>query len=52
MFVFVFTTLFSWVEWRAAGRIGRGLLRTLAVAVLSSAFISWLFESVFLVRLP
>jgi len=52
VFVFVFTTLFSWREWRAAGRIGRGLLRTLAVAVLSSAFISWLFESVFLVRLP
>jgi hypothetical protein len=52
VFVFVFTTLFSWAEWRAAGRVARGLAQTLAVAVLASAFISWLFESVFLVRLP
>ena len=43
--------LFSWGEWRAAGRVARGLLQTLAVAVCASAFISWLFESVFLVRL-
>ena len=34
------------------GRVARGLLQTLAVAVCASAFISWLFESVFLVRLP
>ena len=52
VFIFVFTTLFSWREWRAAGRIGRGLAQTGVVAVLASAFISWLFESVFLVRLP
>ena len=52
VFVFVFTALFSWNEWRAAGRVGRGLLQTALVAVLSSVFISWLFESVFLVRLP
>jgi hypothetical protein len=52
VFIFVFTTLFSWREWRGAGRTGRGLLQTLAVAVLASACISWLFESVFLVRLP
>ncbi len=52
VFVFVFTTLFSWAEWRAAGRVARGLAQTLAVAVVASAFISWLFESVFLVRLP
>ena len=52
VFIFVFTTLFSWTEWRAAGRVVRGLLQTLAVAVCASAFISWLFESVFLVRLP
>ncbi len=36
----------------AAGRVARGLVQTLAVAVGASAFISWLFESVFLVRLP
>jgi len=52
IFIFVFTTLFSWAEWQAAGRVARGLLQTLAVAVGASAFISWLFESVFLVRLP
>ena len=52
VFIFVFTTLFSWAEWRASGRVARGLAQTLAVAVGASAFISWLFESVFLVRLP
>lgn len=52
VFIFVFTTLFSWTEWRATGRVARGLAQTLAVAVCASAFISWLFESVFLVRLP
>jgi Ca2+/Na+ antiporter len=52
VFIFVFTALFSWREWRAAGRTARGVAQTLAVAVLASAFISWLFESVFLVRLP
>jgi putative tricarboxylic transport membrane protein len=52
VFIFVFTTLFSWAEWHAAGRVARGLAQTLAVAVGASAFISWLFESVFLVRLP
>jgi len=52
VFIFVFTTLFSWAEWHAARRIGRGLLQTAMVAVLASVFISWLFESVFLVRLP
>ena len=52
VFIFVFSALFSWREWRAARRVGRGLAQTLAVAVLASALISWLFESVFLVRLP
>jgi hypothetical protein len=52
VFIFVFTTLFSWAEWRATGRAVHSLAQTLAVAVLASAFISWLFESVFLVRLP
>jgi hypothetical protein len=51
-FIFVFTTLFSWSDWRATGYVRRGLAQTLAVAVLASLFVSWLFESVFLVRLP
>ena len=52
IFIFVFITLFSWREWRAAGRVARGLMQAAAVAVGASVFISWLFESVFLVRLP
>ena len=52
VFIFAFTTLFSGAEWRADGRVMRGLALTLAVAVCASAFIAWLFESVFLVRLP
>jgi len=52
IFIFVFISLFSWCEWRAAGRVARGLLQAAAMAVGASAFISWLFESVFLVRLP
>ncbi len=52
VFVFVFTSIFSWSDWRAQQRLGRGLAQTLVVAVAASAFISWLFESVFLVRLP
>ena len=51
-FIFLFTTVFSWTVWRAEGRIARGLLTTLLIAVAASALISWLFESVFLVRLP
>ena len=51
-FVFVFTSVFSWPTWRAEQRIVRGLVQTLIVAVLAALAISWLFESVFLVRLP
>ena len=52
VFVFVFTALFSWSSWRAEGRVGRGLAQTLAIAVVACVLISWLFERVFLVRLP
>jgi hypothetical protein len=52
VFIFVFTTVFSWTAWRADGRILRGLLVTLVVAAVAATFIAWLFESVFLVRLP
>ena len=51
-FIFLFVTVFSWSQWRAAGNIPRKLLVTLVIAVFTSAAISWLFESVFLVRLP
>ena len=52
VFIFVFTTLFSLRDWRASGRVRRGLVQTAAIAAGASVFISWLFESVFLVRLP
>lgn len=52
VFVFLFTTVFSWSQWRIEGRIARKLLITLVIAVVSSSVISWLFESVFLVQLP
>ncbi len=52
LFIFIFTSVFSWRLWRTAGRTASSLARTAAVAVLASGAISWLFESVFLVRLP
>lgn len=51
-FIFVFTTLFSLPLWRAERRVARGVAQTLAIAVAAAALIAWLFESVFLVRLP
>jgi len=51
-FILVFVAVFSWAQWRAEGRLGRGLGVTLLIALASSGLISWLFESVFLVRLP
>ncbi len=51
-FIFIFTTAFSWTQWQAEKRLLRGLATALAVALAASLLISWLFESVFLVRLP
>ncbi len=52
VFVFAFATVFGWSRWKAAGRLGRGLLQAGTIAVIATALIAWLFESVFLVRLP
>lgn len=52
VFIVVFTSAFSWPVWREQRRVVAGLVQTLGTAVLASAFVSWLFESVFLVRLP
>jgi len=52
LFIFAFVAAFSWTTWRAERRIARALVQTLGVAIAASGFISWLFESVFLVRLP
>ena len=52
LFIFVFTAAFSWKTWRAQGRVMRGAAQAAAVALLAAGSIAWLFESVFLVRLP
>lgn len=52
IFIAAFTAAFRWREWRAESRIARGLAETTAIAVVSALAIGWLFESVFLVRLP
>jgi hypothetical protein len=51
-FVFLFTTAFSWPQWRAQGSLLRKLPLTLVISLLACFAIAWLFESVFLVRLP
>ena len=52
VFIALFNIVFGWPVWRAEGRIARGVGQALLVAVAASTAISWLFESVFLVRLP
>jgi putative tricarboxylic transport membrane protein len=52
LFIFVFTAAFSWKAWRARKRLLRGTAQAAAVAVVAAVGIAWLFESVFLVRLP
>jgi len=52
VFIALFTTVFGWPVWRAERRVARGLVQALVVAVLSAMAMAWLFESVFLVRLP
>ncbi len=54
IFVFAFIGWFAWPDWRRRGRGGviRGLVSAAVIAVATSALFAWLFESVFLVRLP
>ena len=52
IFIAAFTACFRWHEWRAQGRLARGIGQTVLIAGVAAAGIGWLFESVFLVRLP
>ena len=52
VFVFAFITWFGWPTWRGARSTGSGVAVAAAVAVATSTLFAWLFESVFLVRLP
>jgi hypothetical protein len=51
-FVFAFTAVFSWADWRACSRLGRGAATAFAVALVATFAVALLFERVFLVRLP
>ena len=51
-FIFTFITVFSWARWRDEQRLARGLATAGLVALGAALAIAWLFESVFLVRLP
>jgi hypothetical protein len=53
-FVFLFTAIlgFEWPDRRAAGTIPQGAIRAAIVAACASAAISFVFQEIFLVRLP
>ena len=52
LFVFLAILLFEWHDRRREGTLARGVLQAALVAFGSSAAISFLFQEVFLVRLP
>jgi hypothetical protein len=52
LLVFGWITMLSWPRWRADGSIARGLTITALIAVVCCTLIAFLFEDVFLVRLP
>jgi hypothetical protein len=52
IFITAFAALFRWRTWQAAGHLWRGLAQTAGIAAVAALGIGWLFESVFLVRLP
>lgn len=50
-FVFVWIVAFQWRTWPATGRL-RGVATAATIAIGASALIAYLFQAVFLVRLP
>jgi hypothetical protein len=50
-FVFVWIVAFQWRTWPVTGRL-RGVATAAAIAIGASAVIAYLFQAVFLVRLP
>ena len=52
LLVFAWIALLRQDEWRAQGRVARGLASAAAIAVVSCTLIALLFQEVFLVRLP
>lgn len=52
LFIFLAIILFEWPEHRAAGTVRYGLTRAALVAVVGAAAVTFIFQEVFLVRLP
>lgn len=52
VFIFAFVTIFQWKERGAANQRLRGLVMAAAVAIGGSAVITFIFQELFLVRLP
>jgi len=51
-FLFLAMLLFEWPDRRAAGTLARGAARAAVVAACAAAFITFVFQELFLVRLP
>jgi hypothetical protein len=52
LFVTVFVLAFDWTRRRDAGQIARGVLFAIAIAAGTAFVVSYVFQEVFLVRLP
>lgn len=52
VYVFLAILLFEWPERRAAGTLARGAAQAAAIAAGASAVITYIFQEIFLVRLP
>jgi hypothetical protein len=52
VFLFLAIILFEWPEHRAEGTLRYGLIRAALVGVVGSAAITFIFQEIFLVRLP
>ena len=51
-FVFLSILLFEWPERRREGTLARGAAQAFAIAAVGSAAVTFVFQEVFLVRLP
>ena len=52
IFLFLAVFLFEWPERRAAGTVARGVVRAALVAAIGAALVTFIFQELFLVRLP
>lgn len=52
LFVFAFMVLFEYAERRARGQLGRGVIAAAATGAVVSLAVAFVFEDLFLVRLP